>query len=287
MLFDGAVSLRLPHLGMIEPKSVAEGTASLGDSPNILATGFALLWALRLRAPRPGGAGVVDHRPYAELLDLTRRHGLAALAERRGELEAYLATLAALDPDGLGRDEALAYWLNLYNAGAQLLALDAFEQGLPTVLRIERGFERPFVVVAGEKMSLHDVENGKVRRFNDPRVHAALNCASSSCPSLPPEPFEGADLDERLEARMRAFVAGGGLVVDRQADRVSLSKVFEWFGSDVVRPERMPLLLPTSPRAVLAALSQWTDDDTRAWLETTEPTITSQRYDWRLASQVN
>ena len=86
---------------------------------------------------------------------------------------------------------------------------------------------------------------------------------------------------------MRAFVAGGGLVVDRQADRVSLSKVFEWFGSDVVRPERMPLLLPTSPRAVLAALSQWTDDDTRAWLETTEPTITSQRYDWRLASQVN
>lgn len=229
---------------------------------------------------------MVDHRPYAELLDLTRRHGLAALAEQRGELEVYLATLAALDPDGLGRDEALAYWLNLYNAGAQLLALDAFEQGLPTVLRIGRSFERPFVVVAGEKMSLHDVENGKVRRFNDPRVHAALNCAASSCPSLPPEPFRGADLDERLEARMRHFVASGGLVADRQAETVSLSKVFEWFGSDFVRPERMPLLRPTSPRAVLTALSRWSDDDTRAWLETAEPTIKSQRYDWRLASQV-
>lgn len=280
MVFDGVLAPPLPHLGM------SDTAAPLADSPNLLASGAAVLWALRLRTPRPSGSGWVDHRAYRDLLDLTRRSGLDALAERRPELEHYLAFLAAIDPDSLARDEALAFWLNLYNAGAQLLGLDAYARGVPTVLRIGRAFERGFVEVAGERMSLHDVENGKVRRFNDPRIHAALNCASSSCPPLPPEPFAGADLDARLDARMRLFLARGGLTIDRAAGRVSLSKVFDWFGSDFVRPERMPLLLPASPRSVLASLTRWCDDDTRAWLETAEFTIASQRYDWRLASEV-
>jgi hypothetical protein len=272
---------------MVESERLAGRSAAIEDRPNLLASSVAILWSFRLRGPRPEGSGTVDHRPYAALLDITRRSGLSALAERRDDLQAYLTQLAAFDPDDLDRDEALAYWLNLYNAGAQQLALDAFDRGLATVLRVGRAFERPFIKVAGERMSLHDVENGKIRRFGDPRIHAALNCASRSCPPLPPEPFVGADLDDRLDDRMRRFLRGGGLVADREAGRVTLSKVFEWFGSDVVRPERMPLVLPASPDAVLGALDRWIDDDTRRWLQATDPTVSFQRYDWRLGSEVH
>jgi hypothetical protein len=272
---------------MVDSERLAGRSAAIEDRPNLLATSVAILWSFRLRGPRPKGSGTVDHRPYDELLDITRRAGLEALAERRSDLEAYLARMAEVDPDDLGRDEALAYWLNLYNAGAQQLALDAFDRGLATVLRVGRAFERPFVQVAGERMSLHDVENGKIRRFGDPRIHAALNCASRSCPPLPPEPFAGADLDVRLDARMRRFLLGGGLVADREAGRVTLSKVFEWFGSDIVRPERMPLVLPAAADAVLTALDRWIDDDTRGWLREVEPTVSFQRYDWRLGSEVD
>ena len=85
--------------------------------------------------------------------------------------------------------ERLAFWLNLYNAGALALAADTLSAGENTVLRIPGAFDAPWAMVGGESLSLNDIEHGKIRRFGDPRIHAALVCGSASCPTLRYEPF--------------------------------------------------------------------------------------------------
>ncbi len=79
----------------------------------------------------PAGADPLktpDHAPWGRLLQsrLTEGEGgapnrfdyggLKASPEDRAALKAYIASLEAVDPEALSRDEAFAFWVNLYNA---------------------------------------------------------------------------------------------------------------------------------------------------------------------------
>ena len=76
-------------------------------------------------------------------------------------------------------------------------------------------------------------------QFRDPRVHAALNCASLGCPRLPRRAFEAATLDNQLDASMREFVGEErNYSVDSGARVVRLSKIFNWFEADFLDYER-------------------------------------------------
>jgi hypothetical protein len=194
--------------------------------------------------------------------------------------------MTAIDPDALSRDGALAYWVNLYNAGALDLAGRAFEQGADGVFRLPGAFTTPFVEVAGETLTLDDVEHGKVRRFGDPRVHAALVCGSVSCPTLRAEPFRGDEVGRQLDAQMRGFLADGGAVPQHDANRIALSRVFLWYGADFVRPGSMPALLPARRAAILAAVRPWLDDETATWVDAVRPLVRFQAYDWGLGCSV-
>ncbi|UCH27713.1 MAG: DUF547 domain-containing protein [Trueperaceae bacterium] len=261
-------------------------TPSVPDKPNAFTVGLAMLWAMRVRNPDPSGQGVVDHGHYATALSALQRGGIPALAEQRGALKDYFAELSQIDPDTLSRDESLAYWLNLYNAGALDLALDAWHRGEPTVLRIPQEFSRRFIQVAGETLSLHDIEHGKVRRFKEPRIHGALNCGSVSCPKLQPIPYTGDGLDEQLEEQMRRFFTLGGIELDVAANLVWLSRIFLWFSGDFVRSQRMPSWFPAGKRDLLKAVQKWLDEDTVAWLEQASPKVEFQPYDWGLRCAV-
>ena len=65
-------------------------------------------------------------------------------------------------------------------------------------------FDAPWAMVGGESLSLNDIEHGKIRRFRDPRIHAALVCGSVSCPTLRYEPF-GEDLAPSSMIRCARF----------------------------------------------------------------------------------
>ena len=190
-----------------------------------------------------------------------------------------------VDPDTLSRDGALAFWLNLYNAGALALAADALENGETTVLRIPGAFDTPWVTIAGEPLSLNDIEHGKIRRFGDPRIHAALVCGSASCPTLRYEPF-GDDVGAQLDDQMRSFLAAGGAGVDRDTGTLQLSRIFLWYGGDFVRPRRMPTWLPARRRDLTRAVARWLPPDDADWALASHPTIEFADYDWGLACSI-
>jgi hypothetical protein len=239
---------------------------------------------MRKRRPAPTGAGVVDHGELAGVLGILRESGVPALVDQRNGIDSYRSRLAAVDPDDLSRDEALAFWMNLYNAGALDVAAEAAAQLEATVLRIPGAFSRPWVVIAGEELSLDDIEHGKIRRFGDPRIHGALVCGSASCPTLRYEPYRGADINRQLDSQMSAFLAGGGAAYEESTRRLVLSRIFLWYGADFVRPHRMPTWMPASKLAIAGAVAQWLEPSVRE--SALGAAIAFQPYDWGLACSI-
>lgn len=251
------------------------------EQPNPVQVLFTVIRALITTAtPQPAGPGTVSHDQFAPVLKALEHGGLPAAADWEEEAETYLAELSAVDPSHLTRDEALAFWLNLYNAGGVQLAIEAHGTHKTSVLGIPGAFSRPLVTVAGEDLSLDAIEHGKLRRFGDPRIHGALVCGSLSCPTLRPEPYTGDSVDRQLDDQMRAFLAGGG-AVSGEGDAVLLSRVFLWFGSDFVRPHRMPTFLPASKTRILAAIRPWLPEDVAD-----AQRVEFQAYDWGLSCTV-
>ena len=257
----------------------------MAAEPNPLRVAAAILRARRTSRPDPMGTAEVDHGDLSDVLVELKQRGVAFLPDCIPTLQAYRDRLGAVDPDGLTRDEALAYWLNLYNAGALELAARAFAEHIDTVLRVPGAFDDPWVTVDGESLSMNDIEHGKIRRFGDPRIHAALVCGSVSCPTLRLEPYGGA-VDDQLEDQMRAFLAMGGATVGRNAGTLRLSRVFLWYGRDLVAPHRMPTILPARRRAIGNAVAAWLDTGDKNWVRTTRPRIEFAPYDWSLACSI-
>jgi hypothetical protein len=239
---------------------------------------------MRVRRPSPDGDGVVDHDDLGRVLDVLGHSGVSGLADERDRIHSYRSALESVDPDSLTRDEALAFWLNLYNAGALDVAAEAASQMATTVLRVPGAFNRRWATVLDEDLSLDDIEHGKIRRFRDPRIHGALVCGSASCPTLRHEPYRGDSLDDQLEDQMRSFLAGGGGVYEESTDRLLLSRVFLWYGADFVRPTRMPTWIPASKRSIGKAVLRWLEPDVRHHVG--NAAVAFQSYDWGLSCSI-
>lgn len=258
----------------------------MADQPNPARVAIAILKAQRKRRPDPNGAATVDHDGLAPVLRALEERSLDALPQQRARLAAYRDRLELVDPDSLSRPEALSYWLNLYNAGALDLAATAQLGSEETVLRVRGAFAATWATVAGEDLSLNDIEHGKIRRFNDPRIHGALVCGSASCPTLRYEPFEGSRLDAQLDDQMRTFLAGGGATTDRSDGTLRLSRVFRWYGGDFTRPRRMPTWIPARSGNLRRAVATWLGADDARWVAEAAPRVEFAPYDWGLACSI-
>ncbi len=171
-------------------------------------------------------------------------------ADDRADLDRYLATLAARSPDSHpeqfpDEDHVLAYWINAYNASAISLVLREAPIGSvrdvrplgPLSFLLPKGagfFFLRRVVLGGVSTTLYGLENVVVRkRFDEPRIHFALNCASAGCPRLPAFAFRGETLDAQLTRETDRFLAEARNVrVDREARTIWLSSIFDWFRKD-------------------------------------------------------
>ncbi|MFQ5516149.1 MAG: DUF547 domain-containing protein [Acidimicrobiia bacterium] len=255
------------------------------EGPNPLRAGWAILKARRVRRPRPLGNGTVDHEGFRRVLDTLGESGMTGLEGAAPMLDAYRDKLHDVDPDRLSAGDALAFWLNLYNAEALAVATTAARDGALSVFRQPGALRVSNIPIAGEHLSIEDIEHGKIRRFADPRIHAALVCGALSCPTLRYEPYDG-EVHHQLDDQMRVFLAGGAATLDRNAGTVSLSRIFKWFGRDFTHPHRMPTLLPSRSRRVVAAVARWLPPEDADWIHSHRPQVRYQPYDFGLGCTV-
>lgn len=190
---------------------------------------------------RAGATGAFDHAPWHGLLQDAVRpaDGRVDYGRMKADprLTTYVAALAAFNPETLGgRDEKLAFWINAYNA----LAVSGVTKRWPGLKSVADAapnfgfFKEAVYTVGGQTLSLDQIEHEIIRkRFGEPRIHAALNCASVSCPPLRAEAYVGAKLEAQLDAQFRAFVRDPSRNrIDPVTGTVALSALFDWFRAD-------------------------------------------------------
>ncbi len=168
---------------------------------------------------------------------------------------------------GLGKEEQLAFYLNAYNAWILHEALGKYPTKSVKDL-LFTFFTGKRIKVAGEEMSFNHLEKDIIRpKFNEPRIHFALNCASRSCPPLNPEPFRADKLDAQLEKLSVAFVnSPNGVDYNASKKTAALSAIFNWYKDDF-KAIGGPVAFINKRR------NQPLPNDTR---------ITYQNYDWSL-----
>jgi len=222
----------------------------------------------------------VDHSPFQAILDRHLKTEQAdginkfdyrnALADRDA-VAAYVAGLEAIDPADLNSEEALAYWLNFYNAGMIHLILQRGEFHSVFDDRVYH-FLTDHFEVAGQALSLDKIENQVIRvLWDEPRIHYGLNCASLSCPNLQPIAFSGDTLDTQLDAAAYEYINHPRGVAGLQGRRVVVSEIFEWFKED----------FGGSDRGIIDHIAQYAEGDLAADLSDARR-VRTQTYDWTL-----
>lgn len=170
---------------------------------------------------------------YAELLDTYVKDGrvdYAALAQNDAEkLDAVVLSIAKRElPDD--RDAKLGFYIDAYNA---LVIHAVLRNDRPrSVLDVEGFFKEASFEVANEQLTLDQLEKGVINPLaKDPRTHFVLVCGAVGCPILESTPFEGSDLDKRMDVATRRYLASphGAKVEDGS---LSLSQIFNWYKDD-------------------------------------------------------
>lgn len=144
-------------------------------------------------------------------------------------------------------DEKKAFWINIYNAYYQILRVVA-KVNKPEI------YKKKLFVIAGNKLSLDDVEHGILRKYRykyslgflpslwvssfvrqnavdklDYRIHFALNCGAKSCP---PIAFYNAEkIDAQLDMASQSFLESES-DIDDELKIVSTTALFKWFYAD-------------------------------------------------------
>jgi len=135
----------------------------------------------------------------------------------------------------LGREQQMAFLINAYNGFTVELILTRYPnlQSIKDLGNlVQSPWKKKFFALLGEERHLDWIEHEQLRPgYADPRVHAAVNCASIGCPALRPEAFTAARLDAQLDDGMLRFMA------DRTRNRFAngraeISAIFKWFRED-------------------------------------------------------
>jgi hypothetical protein len=225
----------------------------------------------------------------------------AGLATDPLPLERYYYLLSRYSPDSAPDafptpSDRLAYWLNAYNAAVLKTVLAHYPIASVEDVAPPRAFfflprRSGFFVfqrirLGNRGTSLYALENRVIRRrFDDPRVHFALNCASRGCPRLRRQPFDPVRLDVQLDRATREFVAEPRNVrIDHAARTVTLSAIFDWYEGDFLdwcRAHRRD-----GPPDVLRYVAAYAEPARAAELErAAEYARRMEPWDWSLNAQ--
>jgi len=127
------------------------------------------------------------------------------------------------------KNEKLAYYINLYNAGTVKLIIDNYPT--KSIKDISSPWDKKVIAIGGDTFSLGAIEHKILRKMDEPRIHFAINCASYSCPKLLNNAFLSDTMEEQLEAATKDFIrdATRNKIT---SNKVQLSEIFKWFKSD-------------------------------------------------------
>jgi len=259
-------------------------------------------WAvagLLLLAPARPLAQVDLHATFDKILDTYVRDGYVyylALQKERGALDRYVSSLDVprARVDAWPKADQEAFWVNAYNAvvlatviGGYPIKVRSSEFPAKSIRQIPGAFETTRHRVAGEAMTLDEIEKNVIVKFGDGRLLLALGRGAIGSGRLRSEAFQGAQLDRQLTDVTRECASRVACVkIDRAAGVMEVSPLFGWRqdafavtgdASSERWANRSPL-----ERAVTALVYPFVFPSERQFLELNTFRMTYGTFDWRL-----
>lgn len=201
-------------------------------------------------------------------------------AESAQTLNQWLGDIQQVDIEAQTHpDEQLALWINLYNAFTiasilkdyPITSIQPKVFGIPNWIAFAWFFYRPIHKVGSHYYYLNQIEHKILRRkFNEPRIHFALVCASVGCPLLRDSAYFPESVRTQLEDDATRFINNPDKVhYDSPTQTLYCSKIFKWYHNDFLN------VAPSIP------------DYIRSYLKTDVPIGTNTpiaylNYDWSL-----
>ena len=214
----------------------------------------------------------------------------AGFARERAQLKSVLDEFQKVmraEFDAWSKPQQQAFLINAYNAFTIELILTKYPD-LKSIRDLGGFLSKPwakrFFTLFGQESYLDFIEHEMLRKegvYDDPRVHAAVVCASIGCPMLRNDAFTAANLEASLEDGMKRFVSDRTRNrYDPQARRVEISKIFDWYGKDFEKGHKGF----TSVKATMARYADSLADkpEDRALVREQKADISFLDYDWSL-----
>lgn len=233
-------------------------------------------------------AHAFDHGPWQKALDAhldgASDVDYAAAGDDAG-LEAYVAALATA-PAPTERSEKLAFWMNAYNALTVDLIADEWPLGSIRDLDGGDPWNKRTFTVAGQQVTLNDIEHKILRPLGDARIHAGVNCASKGCPPLHRTAFTAANVDAELDRASAHWARTTGAKVDTAGKKVLVNKIFDWYGEDFMKGEVADLPgVEGKQEAALVFLLPHLSEAEQAFVKAGGYAVDWRPYSWRVNAQ--
>lgn len=228
-----------------------------------------------------GTSGAFDHgsfdRTVKAYVDDQGRVDYAGLSKHTDDLNAYIASLATVRADKLGRDEKLALLINAYNAFTLRLILDYYPVASIKDIPAGKRWKDRRWRIGSKTYSLDDIEHEQIRPvFDEPRIHFALVCAAVGCPPLRREAYVVDRLDAQLDAQSRyVHTHDRWFKMTTDGSVVYLTRLYKWYGSDFEQ----------SAGSVLSFAARYVPRLAKVLSHGHEPDIKWRDYDWSLNAQ--
>lgn len=181
------------------------------------------------------------HATFDHVLDTYVRDGYVyyqALQKERAGLDRYVASLDIPRQriQAWAAPDQKAFWLNAYNAIVLRTVIDGYpirarsaQYPAKSIRQIPGAFDAIKHRVAGESMTLDEIEKNEIVKFGDARLILALGRGALGSGRLHSEAYDGSLLEQQLSQVVKECATRISCVkIDRDKNVVEVSPLFSW-----------------------------------------------------------
>lgn len=156
----------------------------------------------------------------------------ASIKSNKSELDAIVSEFKQTsESSSWSKNQKMAFWINAYNIFTIKLIVDNYPTSSITKITA-KPWDKKCATIGGTTYTLNNIETDILRKkYNEPRIHFALNCASESCPILLNKAYTASNLNSLLTSQTKKFLNDTSKNSFSEKEAM-ISSIFDWYKSD-------------------------------------------------------
>ncbi len=191
-----------------------------------------------------------------------------SIKNKPATLNSLIATIGTMNLHGASENEKKAFYINAYNLTVIKAVINSYPIEKP--LDVDGFFDAKKYKIAGEDLTLNDIENKKVRIYKDARIHFVLVCAAKGCPAIVNYAYRPAKLEAQLQERTAYALNDINFIrVKPNTKTIYISEIFKWYKQDFL----------DESKSLVAFINNYRKDTNKL---PTSYTVNNYPYNWKL-----